>query len=149
MMGEEYRIVDVVVLEGFVYVFVFFPFISYYVDYANVLYYYTEAILLYDFRYTFWNFYFYRAFIISLVSVDTVSMFAWLVFIEVKPNILDVFSRFCIWVIHEVPISPLLVIVLILAPLGSLIVGNYDDIVFYGFDSDEFNGFRFPFIRVG
>ena len=96
VVEEEYRIVDIVALEGFVYVFVFFPFISYYVNHANVLYYYTEAILLYDFHYTFWNFYFYRAFVISLVSIDVVSMFIWLVFIEVEPDTLDVFSRFCV-----------------------------------------------------
>ena len=148
-MREEYRTVNIVALEGFIYVFVFFPFISYYVNHANVLYYHTKAILPYDFYYTFWNFYFCRAFIISLVSVDAVSIFAWLVFIEVEPDTLDVFSRFCVWVIHGVPISPLLVIVLVLAPLGSPIVGNYDDIVFCGFGSDEFDGFRFLFVQVG
>ena len=149
VVGEEHRIVDVVVLEGFVYIFVFFPFISYHVDHANVLYHYTKAILPYDFRYTFWNFYFCRAFVISLVSVDAVSMFAWLVFIEVEPNTSDVFSGFCVWVIYEVFVSPLLVTVLVLAPLGSPIVGNYDDVVFCGFGGDEFDGFRFSFVRVG
>ena len=96
VVGEEYRTVNVVALESFVYVFMFFPFISYYVDYANVLYYYTEAILPYDFRHTFENFYFCRAFVVSLVSVDTVSMFVLLVFIEVEPNTSNVFSRFCV-----------------------------------------------------
>ena len=96
MIGEEYRIVDIVVLESFVYIFVFFPFISYYIDYTNVLYYYTKAVLLYNFRYTFENFYFCRAFVVSLISVDAVSIFVLLVFIEVKSNILDVFSRFCV-----------------------------------------------------
>ena len=96
VVGEEYRMVDVVALESFVYVFVFFPFISYHVDHANVLYHYTKAILPYDFRYTFGNFYFYRAFVVSLVSVDVVSMFALLVFIEVEPDTLDVFPRFCV-----------------------------------------------------
>ena len=47
------------------------------------------------------------------------------------------------------PVSPLLVTVLVLALLGSPIVGNYDDVVFCGFDSDEFDGFRFLFVRVG
>ena len=42
----------------------------------------------------------------------------------------------------------LLVIILILALLGLLIVSNYDDVVFCSFDSDEFNRFRFLFIRV-
>ena len=45
--------------------------------------------------------------------------------------------------------SPLLVTVLVLAPLGSLIVGNHNDVVFRSLDSDELNGFRFPFVRVG
>ena len=76
VVGEEYRIVDIVVFEGFVYVFIFFPFISYHVNYANVFYYHTEAVLPYDFHHTFENFYFCRAFVISLMSVDTVSMFA-------------------------------------------------------------------------
>ena len=148
MVGEEYRIVDVVALESFVYVFMFFPFISYYVDHANVLYYHTEAILPYDFRHTFGNFYFYRAFVVSLVSVNAVSMFVLLVFIEVEPNTSDVFSRFCVWVIHGVPVFPLLVIVLVLVPLGSLIVGNYNDVVFRGLSSNKLNGFRFLFVQV-
>ena len=42
--------------------------------------------------------------------------------------------------------SPLLIIVLILASLSSLIVSNYNDIVFYSFGSDEFDRFRFPFV---
>ena len=96
MIEEEYRIVDIVALESFVYIFVFFPFISYYIDYINVLYYYTKAVLLYDFRYTFGNFYFYRAFVVSLISVDAISIFILLVFIEVESNTSDVFSRFCI-----------------------------------------------------
>ena len=149
MVGEEYRIVDVVALESFVYIFVFFPFISYYINHANVLYYHTEAVLPYDFRHTFGNFYFCRAFVVSLVSVDAVSMFVLLVFIEVEPNTLDVFSRFCVWVIYGVPVSPLLVTVLVLVPLGSLIVGNHDDVVFRGLDGDELDGFRFLFVRVG
>ena len=149
VVGEEYRIVDVVVLESFVYVFVFFPFISYYVDYANVLYYYTEAVLPYDFRYTFGNFYFYRAFVVSLVSVNAVSMFVLLVFIEVESDTLDVFSGFCVWVIYGVSVSSLLVIVLVLVSLGSLIVGNHDDVVFRGLGGDELDGFRFLFVRVG
>ena len=149
MVGEEYWIVDVVVLESFVYIFVFFPFISYYVDHANMLYHHTEAVLLYDFYYTFGNFYFCRAFVVSLISVDAVSIFVLLVFIEVEPNTLDVFPRFCVWVIYEIPISPLLVIVLILALLGSPIVGNHDDVVFRSLSSDELNGFRFLFVRVG
>ena len=61
-----------------------------------MLYYYTEAILLYNFRYTFGNFYFYKAFIVSLVSVDAVSVFILLVFIEVEPNTLDILSGFCV-----------------------------------------------------
>ena len=149
MVGEEYRTVDVVALESFVYVFVFFPFISYHVDYANVLYHHTKAILPYDFRYTFENFYFCRAFVVSLVSVDAVSMFVLLVFTEVEPDTLDVFPRFCIWIIYEVLVSPLLVTVLVLAPLGSPIVSNHDDVVFRGLGSDKLNGFRFPFVRVG
>ena len=100
----------------------------------------------YDFHHTFWNFYFCRAFVISLVSVDTVSMFAWLIFTEVEPDMLDIFSGFCVWVIYGVPMSPLLVTVLVLTPLGSLIVGNYDDIVFCGFGSNEFDRFRFLFV---
>ena len=74
----------------------FFSFISYYINYTNILYYYTKAILLYDFYYTFRDFYFYRASIISLISVNVVSIFTLLVFIEVKSNILNIFSRFCI-----------------------------------------------------
>ena len=61
-----------------------------------MLYYYTKAILLYDFRYILRNFYFCRVFIISLMSVNVVSIFVLLILIEVEPNTLDVFSRFCI-----------------------------------------------------
>ena len=149
MIGEEYRTVDVVALKSFVYIFVFFPFISYHIDHTNMLYYHTKAILPYNFRHTFRNFYFYRAFVVSLVSVDAISIFILLVFIEVKLNTSNVFPRFCVWVIYGVPISPLLVIVLVLAPLGSLIVSNHDDIVFRSLDSDKLDGFRFLFIQVG
>ena len=149
MIEEEYRVVNIIVLENFVYIFIFFSFISYHVNYTNILYYYTEAILLYDFRYTFGNFYFYRAFVISLVSVNAISMFILLVFIEVEPNILDVFPRFCTWVIYEMLIFILLVTILVLTPLGSLIVSNYNDVVFRGFGGDEFDRFRFLFVRIG
>ena len=149
IIGEEYRIVDVVALKSFVYIFVFFPFISYHVDYTNMLYHYTEAILLYDFRHTFGNFYFYRAFVVSLVSVDAVSIFTLLVFIEVKSNISNVFSRFCVWVIYGVLVSSLLVTVLVLIPLGSLIVGNHNNVVFRGLSGDKLDRFRFLFVRVG
>ena len=77
-----------------------------------------------------------------------VSMFVLLVFTEVEPNTSDVFSRFCVWVIYGVPVFPLLVIVLVLVPLGSLIVGNYNDVVFRGLSSNKLNGFRFLFVRV-
>ena len=83
------------------------------------------------------------------MSVDVVSMFVWLVFIEVEPDTSDVFSGFCVWVIHGVPVSPFLVTVLVLALLGLPIVGNYNDVVFCGFGGDEFDGFRFLFVRVG
>ena len=61
-----------------------------------MLHYYTKAILLYDLYYIFRNFYFYKAFIISLVSINIISIFTLLFFIKVKPNILDIFSRFYI-----------------------------------------------------
>ena len=149
MVGEEYRTVDVVALESFIYIFVFFPFISYHINHTNVLYYYTKTVLPYNFRHTFENFYFYRAFVVSLVSIDAVSMFILLVFIEVKSNTSNVFSRFCIWIIHEVLVFPLLVTVLILALLGLPIVSNYNDVVFRSLDSDKLDGFRFLFIQVG
>ena len=83
------------------------------------------------------------------MSVNAVSMFALLVLVEVEPDTSDIFSRSCVWVIYEVPIFTLLVTILILAPLGSLIVSNYNNIVFCGLDSNEFNRFRFLFVRVG
>ena len=61
-----------------------------------MLYYYTKAILLYDFYYTFKNFYFYKAFIIPLVSMNIISIFILLIFIKVKSNILNIFSRYYI-----------------------------------------------------
>ena len=61
-----------------------------------MLYYYTEAVLPYDFHYILGNFYFYRAFVISLVSMDAISIFVLLVFIEVESNTSNVFSGFCI-----------------------------------------------------
>ena len=148
MIGEEYRVIGVVAIENFVYIFMFFSFIPYCINHANILYYHTEAILPYDFHHTFGNFYFCRASIIPLVSVNAVSIFALLILVEVKPNTSDVFSRSCIRVIYKVLVFTLLVTILVLAPLGSLIVSNYDDIVFYGLDSDEFDGFRFLFVQV-
>ena len=111
-----------------------------------MLYYYTKAILLYDFRHTLRNFYFRRVFVVSLISMNAVSIFTLLVLIEVESNTLDVFSRFCIRFIYRVPVFALLVTFLILAPLSSPIISNYNDIVFYSLDSNEFDGFRFPFI---
>ena len=76
-------------------------------------------------------------------------MFTLLVFTEVEPDTSDVFPGFCIWVIYGVPVSPLLVTVLVLAPLGSLIVSNHNDVVFRGLSGDKLDGFRFLFVRVG
>ena len=94
MAGEEYRIIGVIAIESFVYIFVFFPFIPYYIDQTNILYHYTKAILPYNFHYTLRNFYFRRVFVVSLMSVNTVSMFALLVFVEVEPNTSDIFPGF-------------------------------------------------------
>ena len=113
-----------------------------------MLYHYTEAILPYDFHYTLRNFYFRRVFVVSLMSVNAVSMFALLIFVEVEPDMSDVFPRFYIRLIHGVPIFALLVTILTLAPLSSPIVGNYDDVVFCGFGGNEFDRFRFLFIQV-
>ena len=148
MISEEYRAVSVVAIESFVYIFVFFSFIPYYVGQTNMLYYYTKAILPYDFHYTLRNFYFRRVFVVSLISVNAVSIFILLILIEVEPDTSDVFSRFCIRFIYGVPIFALLVTFLILAPLSSLIVSNYDDVVFYSLGSNKFDEFRFPFIRT-
>ena len=148
MVGKEYRVIGIVVIENFVYIFVFFSFIPYYIDYANILYYYTKAILPYDFYHTFENFYFRRASIISLVSINTISIFALPILIEVESNTLNIFSRFYIRIIYEISIFTLLVIILILVLLSSLIISNYDDVVFYSLNSDEFNRFRFLLVRV-
>ena len=148
MVSEEYRVVGIVVIESFVYIFVFFSFIPYYVGQTNMLYYYTEAILPYDFRYTLRNFYFRRVFVVSLMSVNAISIFTLLVLVKVEPDTSDIFSRFYIRFIHGVPVFALLVIFLALAPLSSPIVGNYNDVVFCGLSSNEFDGFRFPFIRT-
>ena len=59
-----------------------------------MLYYYAKAILLYNLYYTFKNFYLYRVLIVSLISINIISIFILLIFIEVEPNILDIFSRF-------------------------------------------------------
>ena len=82
------------------------------------------------------------------MSVNTVSIFTLLILVEVEPNTLDVFPRFCVWFIHGVPVFTLLVTILILAPLSSLIVSNYDDVVFCSLSSNEFDEFRFLFIRI-
>ena len=113
-----------------------------------MLYHYTKAILPYDFHHTLRNFYFRRVFVVSLISINAISIFALLVLIEVEPNISNVFSRFCIWFIYEVPIFALLVTILTLALLSLSIVGNYNDVVFYSLDSNKFNRFRFLFIRI-
>ena len=111
-----------------------------------MLYYYTKAILPYDFCHTFRNFYFRRVFVVPLISINVVSMLVLLILIEVEPNTLDVFSGFCVWFIYGVPIFALLVTILVFVPLSSPIVGNYDDVVFCGLDSNEFDRFRFLFI---
>ena len=60
-----------------------------------MLHYYTKAILLYNFYYTFRNFYFRKVFVVSLMGIDLVSIFTLLILVEVESNILDIFSRFC------------------------------------------------------
>ena len=75
-----------------------------------------------------------------------ISIFILFVFIEVKLNILDIFSRFYIKIIYKVSIFTLLIIILILTLLSLLIVNNYNNIVFYSFSNNEFNRFRFSFI---
>ena len=111
-----------------------------------MLYYYTKAILLYDFYYTLRNFYFRRVFIVSLISIHAVSIFVLLVLIEVESNTSDIFSRFCIRFIYGVLVFALLITILILVPLSLLIVSNYNDVVFCGLNSNKFNRFRFLFI---
>ena len=113
-----------------------------------MLYYYTKAILPYNFRYILRNFYFYRVFFIFLISVNAISIFTLLIFTKVEPNTLDVFPRFCIWFIYRVLVFTLLITILIFALLSSPIVSNYNDVVFCGFDSNKFNRFRFLFIRI-
>ena len=76
-------------------------------------------------------------------------MFVLLVFTEVEPNTSNIFPGFCVWIIYRVPVSPLLVTVLVLAPLGSLIVSNHDDVVFRNLGNDKLDGFRFSFVQVG
>ena len=61
-----------------------------------MLYYYTKTILSYDFYYTFKNFYFRKASIISLISINIISIFILLILIKVKSNTLNIFSRFYI-----------------------------------------------------
>ena len=45
-------------------------------------------------------------------------------------------------------IFALFVTAFVIALFGSLIVGDNSDIVFYGFDNNEFNRLRFLFIQV-
>ena len=59
-----------------------------------MFYYYIKTILLYDLRYTLKNFYFSRVFIISLISINVARIFILLILIEVKFNILNIFSKF-------------------------------------------------------
>ena len=147
-MSKEYRAISIIVIESFVYIFVFFSFIPYYINQTNMLYHYTKTILLYNFHYTLRNFYFCRVFVVSLISIHVVSIFTLLVLIEVEPNTSDIFPRFCVRFIYRVSIFTLLVIILTLTPLSSLIVSNYNDIVFCGLSDNKFNGFRFLFIRI-
>ena len=96
MIDKEHQVISIIIIKNLVYIFMFFSFISYHINHTNIFYYYTKAILPYDFYHTFRNFYFYRAFIISLISVNVISIFILLILIKVKFNILNIFFRFCI-----------------------------------------------------
>ena len=46
MINKEYRVVSIVIVEYIINIFVFSLFVFYYLNYINVFYYYTKAILL-------------------------------------------------------------------------------------------------------
>ena len=111
-----------------------------------MLYYYTKAILSYDFYYTLKDFYFYRVFVVSLIDINIINIFILSIFIEVESNISNIFLRFYSRVIYKVFVFSLFIIVFIIILLSLLIVNNYNNIVLYSFNSNEFNRLRFLFI---
>ena len=146
ILAKEYRVISVIILKGFVNMLIFFSLILYQINHTNILYYYAKAILLYNLYYTFKNFYLYRVLIVSLISMNIISIFILLIFIEVEPNILDIFSRFYPQFIYRISMFLFLVIVSIIILSSLLIVSNYNDIVLYNFSSNKLNRFRFLFI---
>ena len=73
-------------------------------------------------------------------------IFTLLIFIKVKSNSLDIFSRISIRIIYRVSIFIFFIIVLILVLSSLLIVSNNNNIVYRSFNSDKFNRLRFLFI---
>ena len=45
-MGEEYRVVSIIIAKYIINILVFFLLVFHYLNYTNIFYYYTKAILL-------------------------------------------------------------------------------------------------------
>ena len=92
-MGEEYRVVSIVIAKYIIDIFLFSTLVSHYLNYANVFYYYAKTVLLdnlYDFL---WDFDLRRVLIIVLIGIYSVSVLIDCFLIKVKSNSSDIFSR--------------------------------------------------------
>ena len=73
-MGEEYRVVSIVIAEYIINIFILFSFVFHYLNYTNVFHYYIEAILLDNLGDLLRDFDLYKVLIIVLMGIYLVSV---------------------------------------------------------------------------
>ena len=148
IIREEYRVANIFISKYVVDILIFFLVVLYYLNYFYVFHYYTKAILLDNLGYLFKDFDLSRVLVIALIGIYSISVLICWFLIEVKSNLLDIFSRLGLQTEHEIAMFTFVVIVIILALLGLLVISYNINIVLHRINSNEFNQIRFPFIRV-
>ena len=146
VVGEEHWAVGIVVAECVVDVLVFPPLVFYHFNYANVFYYYAEAVLSDNLGDLLWDLNLCRVLVIVLMGMYPVGVLAGRFSAKVESNSSDVFSGVDSWVKHGVAMFVFLVAFVVFTLLGSLVVGDDVDVVLSRFDSNEFDWFGFPFV---
>ena len=145
-MGEEYRVVSIIVIKRVVNMFVFSLLVFHHLNYANVFYYYAKAILPDDLGDLFQNLDLRRVLIIALMGMHSINILTSWFFTKVESNSSDVFSRVDSQVKYRVAIFFFFIVFVVLILLGSLVVSNNINIVLSCLNSNKFNQFGFLFI---
>ena len=146
MINKEYRVVSIVIVEYIIDIFVFSLFVFYYLNYINVFYYYTKAILLDNLDNLLQNFDLRRVLVITLINIYSINILIDQFLIKVKSNSSDVFSRVSSQIKYGIAIFVFFIIFVVLILLDSLVVSYNINIVLSCLDSNEFDQFKFLFV---